>query len=62
MKLSTFIENLSIFFSAYLLEIVQAQLKNSNHDILLSTWLVFIENYPKGLVISICHFPIQIKI
>ena len=69
-KLSTFIESLLIsthwmkifqfFFSVF--EIEQAQLKNSNYDILLSAWLVSMEIYPKGNFFSIWHLPIQIKV
>ena len=45
-----------------LLEIDQAQLKNSNYDILFSSWLVSMEICPKGIFMSIWHLPVQVKI
>ena len=53
MKLSTFFESFLISthwvkIFAYFLEIEQAQLKNSNYDVLLSTWLVSM-NVPSGI-------------
>ena len=50
------------FFSLYLLQIGQAQLKYSNYDVLLSTWLVSMVSCPKGIFISIWHLPAQIKV
>ena len=67
MKLSTFIESLLIlytkwksfnFFSVYLLEIYQAQLKNPNYDVLLSAWVVSMEICPKECFISIWHLSV----
>ena len=43
-------------------EIDQAQLKNLNHDVLLSIWLISMEICPKGIFISIWHLPCQIKV
>ena len=40
-------------------EIDQAQLKNLNHDVLLSMWLISMEICPKGTFISIWHLPPQ---
>ena len=68
MKLSTFIESILIlytawksfnFFSAYLLEIDQAQLKNQNYGIPLSAWLVFMEFY---FYLAIWHLHVQVKV
>ena len=50
------------FFSTYLLEIDQAQRKNSNYDTLLSAWLVPMEICSEGIFISIWLLPAQIKI
>ena len=49
------------FFSVYLLDIDQTQLKNSNYDVLLSTWLVSMKIYPKWIFICIRNLPAQIK-
>ena len=54
-------ENLSFFSQVYLLEIDQAQLKNSNYDVLLSTWLISMEISPKAIFISIWCLPVQMK-
>ena len=50
------------FFSAYLLEIDEAQLKNQNYHVLLSVLLVSMEVCPKGISISIWHLPVEIKV
>ena len=46
----------------YLLEIDQAQLKNSNYSVLLSAWLISMKICPKEIFISIWHLPFQIKV
>ena len=73
-RFPTFIESLLIsihwaksfnFFSAYLLEIYQAQPKNSNYDVLLTAWLVSMKICPKGIFISVLpsfHLPVKIKV
>ena len=50
------------FFSANLLEIDQSQFKNSNYDVLLSTWLVSIEICHRGIFIFFWHLLVQIKV
>ena len=71
MELSIFIELLLIsihwvkifrFFSVYLLEIDQAQLKNSNWDIFLTTRLVSTEICSIEIFIFTLCYPIQIKV
>ena len=49
------------FFSAYLIEIDQAQLKNLSYDVLLSLWLFSMEIYPKGISLPSGNLPVQIK-
>ena len=53
------------FFSAYLLEIYQAQRKYSNFDVLLTAWLVSMKICPKRIFISVFpsfHLPVKIKV
>ena len=50
------------FFSANLLEIDQAQFKNSNYDVLLSTWLVSIEICHRGIFVFFWYLLVQIKV
>ena len=50
------------FFSAYLLEINEAQLKNQNYNVFLSVLLVSMEVGPKGFSISVWHLPVEIKV
>ena len=49
------------FFSLYLFEIDQAQLKNSNYDVIFSVWLISMEIYHRWIFISIWNFPVQIN-
>ena len=64
MKLSLLMHWVKAFnlLSACLLEIDQAQLKNSNYHVLLSVLSVYMEICPKEVFISIWHLRVQIKV